>query len=165
MKRFMLGLLVALSMGAASCTTNHRIGTEGAPEVKQCSDTPKNAINIFLQGIKEFSLSLLRAVTPEGSSLYGIFGNNDEERGQEVIRQMAAHPINPKEGGSCVCSVLSMTDSDEPQTKVVVVKRVVMTADGDLEDYKRSFRVHFEGHGNCILHIDPVESKWERILG
>lgn len=160
MKQLML--VVAVSALVASCASDPS-SRAGAPP-KQCSDTAQNAISVFLQGIKELSIALLRAATPEGTSLYGVFGNNDERRGEEVILQMAAHPVNPKEGRSCYCSVLSMIDTTDPHIKIVVVKRTV-TADEDMHDYKRTFRVRFQENGNCILNIDPVEQKWERIVG
>ena len=163
MKRFMLGVFMVLAVSVASCTTGPRLSADGTPETKRCSDTPANAVSAFIQGIRELSLALLRAVTPEGSSLYGIFGNNDEQRGERIIRQMVAHPEDPTEGGSCTCSVLGVTDTADPQVKIVVIKRATMVGD-DFRDYKRSFRVRFEELGNCILNIDPIEQRWERIF-
>lgn len=147
--------LVLVAILAASCASIPR------EAVKQCSDTPQNAISVFLQGIKEFSLTLLRAVIPEESSLYRVFGNNDERRGREVVRQTSAHPELSGEGGGCSCSFLSMKDTSDPNEKIVEVKRDVVIGD-DLRNYKRFFRVRFESDGNCVLQIDPIGQKWER---
>lgn len=164
MKRLSLMVTVlAVAVLAASCksTTALRPYDEAAKQAKQCSDTPKNAISVFLQGIKEFSLALLEATTPEGSSLYGIFGNNDTSRGKEVIRQISANPEVVEEGGSCMCSLLNMTDTSDPNVKMTTIKREVVVGE-ELRDYKRAFRVRFEPRGNCILQIDPIGQKWER---
>ena len=154
-----LGLLMAVAMLVASCAS---IPPPEA-ESKKCSDTPRGAIHTFFQGIRDFSIGLLRAVTPEGSSLYGIFGNNDERRGKEVLRQIIAHPEVAGEGGSCACSLLDTVNTPDPFVKIVVVKRVVTVGD-DLHDYKRRFLVRFDHYGgNCILSIEPIDPKWERI--
>ncbi len=156
MRRLTLALLIVAVL-AASCASTRR---EAA---KQCSSTPQSAISVFLQGIKEFSMALLEAMTPEGSSLYGIFGNNDKSRGREIVRQISANPEVVEEGGSCACSLLDMADTPDPNVKMVVVKRIVMVGD-DPRDYKRSFHVRFESNGNCILQIDLIDQKWERII-
>ncbi|MFA6519940.1 MAG: hypothetical protein WCT41_03935 [Candidatus Paceibacterota bacterium] len=131
--------------------------------MKMCSDSPHNAISVFVQGVKEFSIALLRAVTPDGMSLYKIFGSGDESRGKEVIREISEHPELSGGNRSCACKLLSMTDTADPNEKIVVIKRAA-TVEDDVRDYKRSFRVHF-GDGNCVLTVEPVESKWERIVG
>lgn len=163
MKRLTSALVLVVAVLVASCASDStfRADSETVKRIKQCSDTPQNAISVFLQGIKEFSFALLEAMTPEGSSLYEIFGNNDKRRGREVVRQISANPEVVEEGGSCACSLLNMTDTPDPDVKVAVVKRAVMVGD-DPRDYKRSFRVRFESNGNCILQIDPMEQKWER---
>ena len=153
MKRLTLALL-AIAVLAASCASGPTLRHD-----KQCSDTPRNAISVFLQGIREFSLALLEAMTPDGSSLYGVFGNNDVRRGREVVRQISANPEVVEEGGSCACSLLSMSDTRDQNMKIVSVKRSVMVGD-DLRNYKRAFRVRFEPSGNCILQIDPLDQKW-----
>ncbi len=160
MKKILPGFLLAISVLLMSCA--------GVPpetgSVKQCSDTPHDAISTFLRGIRELSLSLLRAVTPKGTSLYKVFGGGyDEHRGKEVIRQMSANPEVSGESGGCACSLLSMTDTADPAEKIVTIKRLV-TAGDDMHDYRRAFRVRFDMHGNCILAIDPVDSKWKRIF-
>ena len=154
MRRLTIALLV-IAVLAASCASTRR------EAVKKCSDTPQNAISVFLQGIKEFSLTLLEAVTPEGSSLYGIFGNNDRQRGREVVRQISANPEVVEEGGSCSCSLLSVKNAGDPNEKIVEVKRDVVVGN-DLRNYKRAFFVRFEPNGNCILQVDPIGQKWER---
>lgn len=156
MKKLTVGLLLAVSVLAASCAN---IPREAG---KACSDTPQNAISTFLQGIKEFSIALLRAVTPEGVSLYKIFGNGDERRGQEVVRQMSANPAVIGERSGCSCGLLSMADTADPDEKIVVIKRMVSIGDDDLY-YKKSFRVRFDPHGNCILAVEPVKDGWERM--
>ncbi len=162
MKRLTLAL-VAVAVLTASCASDSTFRADSEvvkQRIKQCSDTPQNAISMFLQGIKEFSLALLRAAIPEKSSLYGVFGNNDERRGQEIVRQISAHPEVIEEGGSCSCSLLSMRDTGDQNEKIVEVKRAVVIGD-DLHNYKRAFRVRFEPNGNCILQIDPIGPKWE----
>lgn len=163
MKRLTRVLVLVVAVLAASCASDStfRADSETVKRIKQCSDTTQNAVSIFLQGIKEFSLALLEAMTPEGSSLYEIFGNNDKRRGREVVRQISANPEVVEEGGSCACSLLNMVDTPDPNVKIAAVKRVVMVGD-DPRDYKRSFRVRFEPKGNCILQIDPIGHKWER---
>ncbi|MDO8492505.1 MAG: hypothetical protein Q7S34_02605 [bacterium] len=165
MKQLMMGFIMAVSVLMTSCASDPNSRTEEVPGetvVKQCSSTPQGAISTFLQGIKELSFALLRAVIPEESSLYGVFGNNDERRGREVIRQISAHPEISGEGGSCACEPLSVTDTVDRNEKIVVVKRVVVVND-DLVEYKRAFRVRFGTPGNCILTINPIDQKWERI--
>jgi len=159
MKYRIAGLAIAVSILTASCTSGPALRQES---VKQCSDSPRNAISIFLQGIKELSLSLLNAVTHEEDSLYGIFGNRDESRGKEVVRQIAANPEVSGANGSCACSFLSIADTDNPNAKIVWVKRIVTADDDSVHNYKRSFRVRFEPHSHCILSVEPIESKWER---
>lgn len=153
-------VILAVAVLTTSCASVSTFRADGEA-VKQCSDTPQNAISMFLQGIKEFSLALLEAVTPEGSSLYGIFGDNDKRRGKEVIRQISANPEVVEEGGSCTCSLLNMTDTSDPNVKMATIKREVVVGE-ELRDYKRAFRVRFEPRGNCILQIDPIGQKWER---
>lgn len=161
MKRFLLTIIFAALL--ASCASGPSPRTDsGSGTAKQCSDTPRDAISTLLRGITEFSLSLLRAVLPEGISLYGVFGNNDAQRGKEVVRQISANPEVSGESGSCTCSLLSIADTADPNEKIVVVKREVVVGD-ELHTYKRAFRARFEALGNCILAIDPVDSRWERI--
>lgn len=163
MRRFVLGSLMAISVLVASCATgpNQSADVPHKAEAKQCSDTPRNAITIFMQGLKEFSLALLNMVTHEKTSLREIFGGGDAQRGAEVVRQIAANPEVSGESGSCACSFLSMTDTDDPNRKIVWIKRVI-TVDDDVRNYRRSFNVQFETHSNCILAINPIDTKWER---
>lgn len=165
MRRLAAGFLIAASVILASCATSPNLSTDSPTmaEEKQCSDTPRDAISTFLRGIKEFSLALLRAVTPKGVSLYRVFGNDDEERGQEVVKQISENPEVMGASRSCTCSLLSMADTADPQVKIVVIKRLAM-ADDDLRDYKRAFRVRFAPQGNCILAIESIDAKWERII-
>lgn len=156
MRRLTLALLAVAVLATSCASTRHEA-------VKHCGDTPKNAVGVFLQGIKEFSLALLEAVTPDGSSLYGIFGNNDKSRGKEVVRQISANPEVVEEGGSCSCSLLSVKNTGDPNEKIVEVKRDIVVGDG-LHNYKRAFRVRFEPRGNCIVRIDLIDQKWERIV-
>ena len=158
MKRLALAL-VLVAILTASCAS---IPREAVKPVKQCSDTPQNAISMFLEGIRWSNKTLLEAATPDGSSLYRIFGNNDEKRGKEVVRRIVANPEVVEEGGSCSCSPLSVKDTDDPNEKIVEVKRDVFVGD-DLRNYKRAFRTRFEPKGNCILQIDLIDKKWERM--
>ena len=164
MKNLLTGLLLAVAVLASSCASGPHPSADVPQRVtlKRCSDTPQDAISTFLQGIKEFSLTLLRAVTPEGLSLYKIFGGNDERRGKEVVRQISANPAVIGERGGCSCSLLSMTNTADPDEKIVAVKRMVSVGDDDFY-YKRSFRVRFDSRGNCILAVEPVSQKWERM--
>ena len=156
MRRLTLALLIVAVL-VASCASTRR------EAVKQCSDTQQNAISVFLQGIADFAFAPLLAMIPEESSLYGVFGNNDARRGREVVRQISANPEVVEEGGSCACSLLSITDTADPHEKTVEVKRLVVV-DDDLRSYKRAFRVRFQQDGNCILQINPTSQKWERIV-
>lgn len=159
MKRLTPVLVLVVAALSASCASDSsfRANSEAA---KQCSDTPQKAVSIFLQGIEESNIALLDSVTLDGSSLYGIFGNNDKRQGREVIRQISANPEVVEEGGSCTCSLLYMIDTPDTNVKIAAVKRIVIVSD-DLRDYKRPFRVRLS-NGNCILQVDPIDQKWER---
>lgn len=165
MRKLAVGFFIAAAVLMASCATGPNQGADVShkAESKQCSDTQRNAITLFMQGLKEFSLALLNMVTHEETSLKEIFGGGDAQRGAEVVRQIVANPEVSGESGSCACSFLSMTDTDDPDRKIVWVKRVI-AGDDDVHDYKRSFNVQFETHSNCILAIDPIDTKWERII-
>ncbi len=148
-------VVVAVSM-LLSCATIVR-DEEGA---KQCSDTPHNAVVRWFRGVAEFSVGMLRGLIPDGATIFGVFGEG--ERGQEVVRQIMAHPVSGANEG-CACTPLSTTDdSSDPRIKIVTVKRVLYVED-DRHEYKRAFRVTFDPRGNCITNIESVQPKWERI--
>lgn len=161
MNRFIAALVV--SMLVASCATTS-ITTENVAResTKECSGEQRNALTMFLQGMAELDLSLMREAVAEGMSLFGVFGDSDARRGREVVRQIAANPAVVGEGGSCTCSLLDMSDTADPNVKIIRLKRLVTVGD-DLREYKRTFRVRFAPHGNCILTIDSVDTEWIRM--
>lgn len=152
-------LFVATTLLVASCA---HIPHEGS--IKQCSRSPHDAVHMFFSAVREFSFTILNALIPDESSLKKVFGNNDEHRGSETIHQVLAHPEIRGEGQSCACTLSSMTDTADPNEKIIVVKRTA-TVEDDVRDYRRAFRVRFEPNGNCILSITPIDSKWERVAG
>ncbi|MFZ2167829.1 MAG: hypothetical protein WAV50_03080 [Minisyncoccia bacterium] len=154
--------LLALSVLTASCASHPGLHTDVRTSSKQCSETQSGAIRTFIQGIGEFNLALLKAVTPDGTSLYEIFGNNDIKKGRELVRELSAHPEVSGADGSCTCSLLSFVDTVDPEEKIATVQRAVMVGD-DLRNYTRAFRVRFDPQGNCILSISPLDSKWKRL--
>lgn len=165
MRRLRLLLVLPMMVLVAGCAvfTGGRPGhlDETSGEYR-CSDSPKNSVTTFLRGFKEFSISLLRSVVPENVSLWAVFGNNDETRGQEVVKQITAHPEVAGANRSCACSLYSITDTADPQEKIVVIKRVSLV-DDDVRDYKRAFLVHFVPGSNCITAVNSIDPKWERM--
>ena len=154
MNKLKLGLLI-VALFLTSCATIPR-----DDRIKQCSDTPHSAVVGWFHGIAERSMDILRALIPDGASVFGVF---DEKRGQEIVRQILANPISGESGG-CACTLLSIIDdASDPRVKIVTVKRVLIDDDDDQRSYKRAFRVRFDYHGNCILSIISIDSKWERI--
>ena len=160
MKRFILTLAAALLL--ASCASGPGLREDDQPETaKQCGNTPRRAASTLLQGVGEMSIGLLRSVIAKGASLFGIFGNgDDEELGRKVVARIVANPAVAGASGSCECSLLSIEDTAEKNEKVIMVRRHV-TVDDELIDFKMAFLVHF-GVGNCIMSIKPI-SKWERM--
>lgn len=157
MRRFAVVALLVLSVLVASCASGPSIRND-----RQCSDTPRSALGKFFQGIAEVNFGLIGEAILDGISVWRVFGDSDGRRGKEVVRQIAANPEIASEDGSCDCSLLSMTDTSDPDVKLVVVKRTVMVQD-DARDYKRAFHVRFEPRGNCILTVDSIDTKWERM--
>lgn len=158
MKRIVFLLFLGVSVIFVTSCASFR------PEYK-CSDSPQNAVSTFLKGMAEFSISLLRAVIPKDASVFGVFGNGDEERGREVIKELVAHPEFLEEDKGCLCSLYQkIEDTLDPQEKIVVIKRVTFVGkeQDEKRDYKRSFLVRFDQRGNCITSITPTD-KWERI--
>ncbi len=166
MKRVILPLIVAASLSLASCASF--MNPKGdAPRhgesVKQCGDTPRDVVRDFFQGMKEMSLSILRGTIFQDRSLYRVFGKDDERRGEAVVRELIAHPEIVGAGGSCACSLLSIERTDDPAKRIVWVKRITTTADGeDIHLHRRSLLVTFDLVGNCILDIERREHRWER---
>ncbi len=156
MKRFVVLALIVLSVLVASCATGPSIRSD-----KQCSDTPHSAVRTFIEGIREFSLALLNAVIPGEVSTFGIFAKGNRALGEKVVHQILEDPEVAGEKG-CVCSLLSVADTADPQKKVVVVKREVVV-DRSVHNYKWAFMVSFSSPGNCILNIDRIDQKWERL--
>jgi|SRR3989344_352231 len=156
MRKLMLGILLVASVLVASCATGP--STRGD---KQCSDTPHSAVRTFIEGIREFSLALLSAVVPDEISTIGVFARGNRALGEIVVHQILEDPEVAGEKG-CVCSLLSVTDTADPQKKVVVIKREVVVGNG-VHNYKWAFTVSFSSPGNCILSIDRIDQKWERI--
>ncbi|MDP1690125.1 MAG: hypothetical protein Q8L52_02920 [bacterium] len=160
MKRLVLRFPVTIAalMLVASCATTVR--HEG--EIKQCSDTPRNAVARWFRGVAEMSITVLHALIPDGASIFDVFDNGGK-RGQEIVRQILANPVSGARGG-CACTLLSppTDDPSDPHVKIVTVKRVVEVGDDDYI-FKRAFRVRFDSRGNCILGIDSIDPKWERI--
>ncbi|MCR4333685.1 MAG: hypothetical protein NUV60_01530 [Patescibacteria group bacterium] len=154
--------LVLFIAGCAVFTGGSNEYPDETPRQHVCSDTPKNAVTTFLLGFREFSLSLLKSVVPENVSLWAVFGNNNEERGQEVVKQITAHPEIAGANRSCSCSLYSITDTKDPQEKVVVIKRVSLIED-DVREYTRAFSVRFVSGSNCIISVDSIDTKWERM--
>ncbi|MDO8594683.1 MAG: hypothetical protein Q7R93_04200 [bacterium] len=156
MKRLVVGILLAVSVLVASCATGPGVRSD-----KQCSDTPHSAVRTFIEGIREFSLALLNAVIPENTSTIGVFAKGNRALGEKVVHQILEDPEVAGEKG-CVCSLLSVSDTTDPQKKEVVVKREVVVGK-NVHNYKWAFMVSFSSPGNCILSIDRIDKKWERI--
>ena len=157
MKQLVVRFLTATAVAVlvASCATNARHDDS----IKQCSDTPQNAVVQWFRGVAETDIGVLRGLIPDGASIYEVF---DKERGQEIVRQIMANPVSGESDG-CACTPLSITDdASDSRIKIVTVKRVLYVNDDRLS-YKRAFRVHFDPHGNCIVSIESIDPKWERI--
>lgn len=155
MKRHLLAL-IAVSVLVASCATGLNVRSD-----KHCSDTQHGAVRTFIEGIVEFSIALLNAVVPDEISTIGVFANGDRALGRKIVHQILEDPEVAGEKG-CVCSLLSIVDTADPQKKEVVVKREVLV-DKEMHNYKWAFMVSFNSPGNCIVRIDRIDKKWERI--
>ncbi|OGG76268.1 hypothetical protein A2950_01485 [Candidatus Kaiserbacteria bacterium RIFCSPLOWO2_01_FULL_55_19] len=150
-------MTVAASILLSSCATTVR--DDGS--IKQCSDTPRNAVVQWFRGVAETSIGILRALIPDGASIFGVFDNKGE-RGQEIVRQILANPVSGENDG-CACTLFSVIDdTSDPHTKIVTVKRMFYI-DDDRYNYTRAFRVRFNSHGNCIVSIESVDPTWNRI--
>ena len=155
MRRFTL--LVSLLL--ASCAM------QGIKEISvgQCSDSPENTATQFLRGLKEMSLELLRAMTPEGLSMYAIFGAGDSARGKAVIAQLIAHPEILGGTRGCRCALIELRDTPVPTKKIVVVERLVAIDDDTDHTYRITLLVEFDPRGNCVTAIAAL-NQWERML-
>jgi len=99
MKRLTLTLLSAILV--VSCASDPNLRTETPHRiVKQCSATTRNAISEWFRGIAEMSINALRALIPDGASVFEVF-SNEGKHGQEIVRQILAHPVSG-ERGLCV---------------------------------------------------------------
>src|SRR3989344_4064858 len=148
---------VATSILLSSCATTAR--DDGS--IKQCSDTPHNAVVQWFRGIAETSIGILLALIPDGASIFGVF-DNKVDRGQEIVRQILANPVSGENEG-CACTPLSIIDdTSDPRVKIVTVKRIFYI-DDNRYDYKRAFRFRFNSHGNCIVSIESIDPTWNRI--
>jgi hypothetical protein len=156
MKRLILALLLVAVL-VASCASIPR------EAVKQCGDTPRNALDKLLQGITEANVPLIFEALADGISATEVFGDSEGRRGKEAIRQITANPEVEEEGGSCTCSTLDMTDTPDSNKKIAVIKRIAMVGD-DPREYKRPFLVSFDQPGNCIRSADTTDQKWGRIM-
>lgn len=162
MKRFMLGIFIAVPM-LASCASGPGLREEDILHeagFKQCGDTPKNVIDMFFEGIKG-SFWLLRSAVA-GESVVEVFKNDAGQQGEAVLRELAAHPELVGEDGSCACTPMAVIDTTDPNEKIVIVRRYVTSANGDVHTYKRAFKARFT-KGNCLLSIQSIDSKWARI--
>ena len=160
MKRFIVRLFISLATPIllASCASSVR--HDGS--IKQCSDTPQNSIAQWFIGVAARDTGILRALVPDGASLFETFSNNKGERGQAIVYQIFAHPVTGKDDG-CECTLLSITD-DTPDSRIkIVAVKSVLYVDDEQRSYKRVFRVHFDPHGNCITSIESIHPKWERM--
>lgn len=158
MGRSVVLALLAVSVLVASCAY-----IPHGDELRMCSDTPKNSLSAFMRGIADGSIWILRRLIPEDSSLTGVFGDGDEKRGGEIIRQIAASPEMKNSGGSCACHLVSLTDSgSDSQVKIALVERNEVDDDGHLYKYRRHFSVRFD-LGNCISGVNSIDPKWERM--
>jgi len=131
-----------------------------AVEGKRCGDTPQHVILIFLQGIAEFSLRLIKAVIPEGISAFAVFGDGDPKRGQEVVRELLRHPeVSAESETGSTYELEQIVETQAPEKFVVAVRRE--TEDGQV--YTRSFLVRLDVTVNCILNVKPLGPHWTRV--
>lgn len=157
MRRLLSGVLLAVSVLVASCATD----PTSIRSDKQCSDTPHGAIRTFIEGIVKFSITLLNAVVPDEISTIGVFANGNRALGEKVVHQILEDPEVAGEKG-CACSLLSITNTADPQKKEVAVRREVVVGN-NIRNYKWAFMVSFSSPGNCIMSIDRIDKKWERM--
>ena len=173
MKRaIVVPFIVAASLSLASCAsfTNPRGDTPAeTASVKYCGSSPRDVVRDFFEAMKtalmEFNLAPLRAMLPDGKTLYEVFGHDDEKLGRKVVDEIIAHPEIAGGSKGCVCSLLAVERTDDPNERIVWAKRIVTTVDGDINFHRRSFRVRFQPVGNCPLGITPIEPRWERMPG
>ncbi len=157
MRQLIVRLLITLAVPifVASCATNAR--HDGS--IKQCSDTPQKAIAQWFVGVAERDADILRALIPDGASIYEVFSTNGQA--EEIIREIVADPISGKHEGCACTPVSTIDDPSDSRIKIVTVKRTVYV-DDVRHGYKRAFRVTFDP-GNCILDIKRIYPKWERM--
>ncbi len=133
----------------------------GSPAVR-CSETPRSAVETFLQGMAELSIRLLKAVILPGIPIFAVFGDGDSERGKEIVRQLVKHPEVGDKGASSVFTFVSIGDTTDRQEKRVIVEREEEVGD-EFRTYQRAFLVKFESDGNCISAVRPEGPQWTRV--
>lgn len=166
MPRRLLGPVLALFFSAvlAGCAA---FSSRPAADAKRCAETPQNAVTMFLQGIAEFSLRLIKAVLPDGVSAFTVLGG-DEAHGREVARQLFRHPevIPPGSSVGMVPSLAAMEHLGHNEWRVTIEREDLVTVDGredEIKFYRRRFLAMFDPKGNCITAVRALDPEWQRI--
>lgn len=136
----------------------------------QCGETPRRAIEIFLDGVSSFSLGLIVKVIASGLHPFEVFGGGNRARGREIVRQLIRH--HAEEKGDLVDSTyyfVAEAGTDVPDEKLIVIgRRVTVTHVEEkmretFELYRRTFRVRFAPSGYCIAEVKMADPEWIRI--
>ena len=151
----------------AGCAPLNRPRVErdaGEDPPKVCSKSPLHSVEIFMQGIAEFSITLLTSVVPHGASVLSIFA-----QGRATVQELVDHPEiqNGSDVGSSYQLVAAPAES--PGVLRALIRRdVTVSPQGKPEvmreeAYMRTFRVFFDLRTNCITRVNSVDPAWVRI--
>ena len=136
----------------------------------QCGETPRRAIELFLDGVSSFNIGLIVKVIAGGLHPFEVFGGGNRARGREIVRQLIRHYA--EERGNLVDStyhfVVEIATDVPDEKRVVIERRVKVTHMEDemretFELYRRTFRVRFAPLSHCITEVKMTDPEWIRI--
>lgn len=174
-----VGIILLIALITAGCAFLASRGATALPQ-RHCSDTPRNAVARFLQGIIEWSAVPIRLVIAEGMSAFGIFAAGDEARGYQIAVQLHRHPevtSSDDDVGIQSLDALELGDIGNGETRVLLKRVDVITTNprAGLESessrppqevtkvFHRNFAVRFQPDTNCISAARPLDKAWTRI--
>jgi hypothetical protein len=150
----------------SSCAEVQHMKTDG----RSCRPTLLGTVELFLEGMRETSVALLKMAIPESWSVWAIFGEGSISKGQvnvhEIIRYLGA---GRDDNVGISYDLDSVSDTQIATVKIVRVERTVeiikpgkKVEEAEVEVYRRSFRVTFVPLTNCIMDVQKIESEWVR---
>jgi hypothetical protein len=140
-------------------------------EIKVCSPSPMETVGLFIEGIMQFNLTVLKSLIIPGISLFAVFGDGDEKKGMKVSEVLYHHPekLNGKNVGSAF--EVKSVDSDGNGRHVVLIERYSQIIEEKIggqehvtaETSERRFSALLDPRGNCLANVRPIDNDWKVI--